>query len=61
MKRYMLFEGCDFYPSGGMRDFTRSGSNLDKLVEEAKRENCDWWHIFDSHEMKTVKSQNRSY
>ncbi|MCH9735815.1 MAG: hypothetical protein K0U78_14895 [Actinomycetia bacterium] len=57
----MLFEGCDFYPSGGIRDFTRSGSNLDKLIEEAKRENCDWWHIFDSHEMKTVKSQNRSH
>lgn len=47
MKRYMLFAGWDYYPSGGMRDFVGSYDTFDEAREDALGMTGDWWHILD--------------
>lgn len=61
MKRFLLFAGDWYYPSGGWDDFEKSFDTL----EEARAAKIrtypngqiywqDWGHIVDSHTAKTV-------
>ena len=66
MKRYLLFMGEIYYPTGGMKDYFWSFDS----IEEAKecfnyRYKCsneidimptiDWGHIFDTQELKIIE------
>jgi len=45
MKRYMLFAGDHYYPSGGMNDFK---GTFDTVLEAVMRiGDNDWWHVYD--------------
>jgi hypothetical protein len=47
MKRFLLFAGQTFYPSGGLDDFVEASDDLDTLKQRADRERWDWAHILD--------------
>lgn len=67
MKRYLLFLGIDFYPSGGMNDFMKDFSKLylaEKYAAETKRslikdigDSGYWFHIYDSVKGEIVKEE----
>lgn len=52
MKRYLLFSGCDYYPSGGVEDFVRSFESP-KAIEQhlrfldEKDEKPEWSNVLD--------------
>lgn len=49
MKRYLVFSGSDYYPSGGWTDFKGSIDSLESLSNIYEFVNGDdWWHIVDS-------------
>lgn len=47
MKRFILFAGDDYYPSGGWKDFRGDFNSRDEARDEAIRLRCDWYHIVD--------------
>jgi len=47
MKRFLLFAGDFYYPSGGMDDFKDSFNILEDAVIFANNEGWDWIHILD--------------
>lgn len=47
MKRYLVFRGDDYYPSGGFKDFKASYDTLEEAVESAKSSSGDWAHVVD--------------
>lgn len=51
MNRYLLFQGQDYYPSGGMEDFEKSSNDLEELKASAFNE---WAHIYDCFEEKII-------
>ena len=59
MKRFLVFFGADYYPSGGMLDFIGDFKKFDEahkfLMDYAEG---DWWwqwgHIWDSKKRKIV-------
>lgn len=53
MKRYLLFKGYEYYPSGGWLDFAGTFDTIAEAKTNAK--NCDWWHIVDSKNGQTVE------
>ena len=54
MKRYLLFAGYDYYPSGGMGDFKNDFDTIDEAMQYAKANKDDWQHIYDQQEHKEV-------
>lgn len=54
MKRYLLFNGSNYYPSGGWRDFAGCFDDLEYAIEVAKHMYCDWWHIVDTEDDRIV-------
>ncbi len=60
MKRYILFGGDDYYPSGGTDDLIGSFDTLQEAQEEGNRRNnlaayinsdqIDWYNILDTQE-----------
>lgn len=50
-KKYLVFAGHNYYPSGGWDDFISSHSSLDEAIDAAKKEKemeaYDWWHVVD--------------
>lgn len=62
MKRYLLFHGMDYYPSGGMLDLTKNSDNLEDLLSFiSKLDYCEWAHIYDCEEAKIIfQTQNLS-
>lgn len=50
MKRYFLFAGENYYPSGGFGDFRKDADNIEELKEVFFNEFkwCDWCHILDT-------------
>ena len=52
MKRYLLFSGDNYYPSGGWYDFDESFDSLEgarEHIEKLKKEHHpDWAHIVDT-------------
>ena len=59
MKRFMLFSGSDYYPAGGMDDFSDSFDTLELAMSHRESKNdeyyIEWKHIFDIKENKIVK------
>lgn len=51
MKRYMLFTGDHYYPSGGINDLKGMYDTMVEAMDNLGR--CDWFHIYD-----TVKNEN---
>lgn len=57
MKRYLLFCGDYYYPSGGWGDFRSDFDTIEDAVKEARRGEYvnsretpvpwDWWHVVD--------------
>ena len=47
MKRYLVFAGEIYYPSGGWSDFEGAFDTLKDAVLCARACRCDWWHIVD--------------
>ena len=60
MKRFFVFFGHVYYPSGGWDDFAGDADTLDEAMALARQKAVDsdsvriWWHIFDSTEKKIV-------
>ena len=55
MKKYLVFAGCDYYPSGGWGDFIGSYDVLqDALIKVIQFKN-DWYHIVDRDTMNIVE------
>lgn len=51
-KRFLVFAGSDYYPSGGAEDFVSSYDSLGEAREnfEIIQENAcflNWWHVVD--------------
>lgn len=55
MKRYLLFQGSKYYPSGGMRDFAGDYDTVEEALEARGRE--DWYHIYDTEIRDNVKDE----
>lgn len=51
MKRYLLFTGDNYYPSGGWDDFVDSFDSLPDALAAlgAHGRKMDWFHVVDSH------------
>jgi hypothetical protein len=56
MKRYLIFAGSNYYPSGGWDDFRGSTDTLDEATSIAKGGRHDWWHVVDTHTETEVAS-----
>jgi hypothetical protein len=59
MKRYMVFIGRDYYPSGGMEDFAADYDNLSEAIGKARDLEPferDWSQVYDSieHNLKAA-------
>lgn len=54
MKKYLLFAGCDYYPSGGADDFIESFDEVSDAVASihADSRGNDWYHVVDRDTMK---------
>ena len=56
LKRFLLFAGDNYYPTGGWRDFYSAHDTLDDAVlEAANLQAIDWWHVIDSTSGEEVK------
>ena len=53
MKRYLLFCNEEYYPAGGMGDFSGSFDSVEEAKEKAGSE-LDWAHIYDIEEERLV-------
>ena len=45
-KRFMLFAGRNYYPSGGMDDYVRSFDTVEQAISNIGFN--DWMHVLDS-------------
>jgi hypothetical protein len=54
MKKYLLFLGDCYYPSGGWNDFQSSFDTIEE-ARAAVPPNTDWWHIVDSETASEVE------
>jgi hypothetical protein len=45
MKRYALFAGDTYYPSGGWYDFRGSFDSFEEALAASKEQDYDWYHI----------------
>ena len=59
MKRYMLFAGDHYYPSGGMNDYRGDYDTLEMAIRSTGR--CDWWHVYDTKNQDTVTGDSCGY
>lgn len=62
MKRYLVFTGEFYYPSGGWEDFKGSTDDLDeaRVVMTLRRDSGETWaHIVDTKTMKIVAMEPR--
>ncbi len=52
MKRFLLFAGMTYYPSGGWHDFKMSFDSVSAALSFAEQNHSDngwnWWHVIDS-------------
>lgn len=50
MKRYLLFSGSDYYPSGGWKDFNDSFDSAEEARAKGNSFEPEyyWYHVVDS-------------
>ncbi len=56
MKRFLLFAGDDYYPSGGWGDFVGSYDSVEEAIPDAYSE---WAHIVDTATGDVVREGTR--
>ena len=56
MKRYLVFAGADYYPSGGWGDFIDSFDDIDEA--RAAAPDCDWQEVVDKDTGEVVHRRN---
>lgn len=73
MKRYWLFGGIQYYPSGGFEDFKKSYDTLDRALNEARHlefnyidypnqsDYLAWFQVFDSETREIVASEGNFF
>lgn len=57
MKRYLVFLGATYYPSGGMNDFLTDAETIEAAIHAVKQETnvyWEWVHIYDTETKKIV-------
>ena len=70
MKRYLLFSGDYYYPSGGAKDLDGSFDTLEQCIVEfyTQKAKCEarhtnqedyWGHIFDAQTNRIIKKFGR--
>jgi hypothetical protein len=59
MKKYLLFGGDTYYPSGGWSDLKGTGDEVIDLIEQVamSQEIFGWWQIVDITTMEIVKAK----
>jgi hypothetical protein len=63
-KRYALFAGSNYYPSGGWGDFVKAAYTVDelKLTDHEIEENWyDWCHIVDLDREMIIETKGNLY
>lgn len=60
MKRYLLFAGDTYYPSGGWYDFIGSYSTVGEAQAQAQSDerHYDWAHVVDSQTGQVVSTSH---
>jgi len=59
MKRFLLFHGVEFYPSGGMKDLKKESDCLDEIIPFIQKvEYYEWAHIYDCEKQRIVLKGN---
>lgn len=53
MKRYLLFAGYGYYPSGGWDDWIGDFDTVEEAQAAERR--GDWYHIIDTETKEEVK------
>ena len=63
LKRFLLFAGYDYYPTGGWADFMSSHETVEDAViaVAGMRSPMDWWHVIDLESGDKAKSGGRQY
>lgn len=59
MKRYILFYGQMYYPTGGWYDKAGDFDTIEDARSEAFSSLCDWYHIVDTNTWTIVDSDSR--
>lgn len=57
MKRYLVFAGYSYYPSGGANDFVLATDDLEEARDKRiknEEEGFDWSHIFDNETLEIL-------
>jgi hypothetical protein len=55
-KRYLLFGGDIYYPTGGWDDFAGDFDTADAATAEGYRRKFDWFHVIDRETLNRVVS-----
>lgn len=64
MKRYLLFAGATFYPSGGFADFAGDFDTVEEALLKVagdRGEYFDWHHVVDTETWKYVEGEGRAH
>ena len=60
MRRYLLFSGDNYYPSGGWRDYKGAFTTINDAFEFlASVSTKDWWQIVDTFDQTIVRESQR--
>jgi hypothetical protein len=54
MKRYLVFEGYNYYPCGGGDDFASAFDSLEEAKQATDASEEDWAHVWDNETQKIV-------
>lgn len=60
MKRFFLFGGDNYYPSGGWGDFVGDFDSRRDAVLSGMASKNDWWHVIDIQTKKVIDA-SREY
>lgn len=56
VKRYLLFAGDQYYPSGGWHDLSGEFDSIEEAEEYVFERGYEWWHVVDREELRIVKA-----
>jgi len=65
MKRFLLFAGSTYYPSGGWNDYLGDFDSTEAakdflLSRSTSYSSFDWWHILDTSNRTVVHNPTKS-
>lgn len=55
MKKYLLFTGDTYYPSGGWDDFVDDFDSIEEALAYAAKNGRDWFHIVDTEIKRIIR------